>query len=72
MVVALSFSDEKLQMIINCIYAAAFALVVIPMSVNMGISGMAYGLVMVNFLRFLVTFILGLYQLSQESASSEG
>ncbi|MBE5825010.1 MAG: hypothetical protein E7307_00090 [Butyrivibrio sp.] len=72
MVVVLSFSDEKLQMIINCIYAAAFALVVIPMSVNMGISGMAYGLVMVNFLRFLVTFILGFYQLSQESASSEG
>ncbi len=72
MVVVLSFSDEKLQMIINCIYAAAFAVVVIPMTVFMGISGMAYGLVLVNSLRFLVTVILGIYQLSHERASSEG
>ena len=72
MVVVLSFSDEKLQMIINCIYAAAFAAVVIPMTVFMGSSGMAYGLVLANFLRFIVTVISGLNQLSQESASSEG
>ncbi len=72
MVVALSFSEEKLQMIINLIYAAAFSLVVIPMTVFMGISGMAYGLVLVNSLRFLVTVIMGLYQLSHERASSEG
>ncbi|WP_024867314.1 lipopolysaccharide biosynthesis protein [Butyrivibrio sp. FCS014] len=72
MVVVLSFSDEKLQMIINCIYAAVFAIVVIPMTVNMGISGMAYSLVIVNALRFMLTVIMGLYQLSHERASSEG
>ena len=72
MVVTLSFSDEKLQMIINCVYAAVFAIVVLPMTIRMGISGMAWGLVIVNLFRFLLTMVLGLYQLSQERASSEG
>ena len=72
MVVTLTFSEEKLQMIINGIYAAAFASIVLPLTIRLGISGMAWGLVIVNLFRFILTMILGLYQLSQERASSEG
>ena len=59
-------------MIINCVYAAVFVLTVIPMTIYLGITGMAWGLVIVNLFRFVLTMILGLCQLSQERASSEG
>jgi O-antigen/teichoic acid export membrane protein len=60
MVIVMSFTKEKLQLVINVIYVIAFAAVVIPGTVLFGLTGMAYGLVMVNAIRFLVSVFLGL------------
>ena len=60
MVVVLSFTKEKLQLVINVVYVISFAAVVIPLSFMFGLAGMAYGLVIVNFLRLIVTVIFGL------------
>ena len=60
MVVVLSFTKEKLQLVINIVYVISFAAVVIPGTVLFGLAGMAYGLVIVNLIRLVVTVILGL------------
>ena len=60
MVVVLSFTKEKLQLIINIVYVISFAAVVIPLCFMFGLVGMAYGLVIVNLIRLIVTVIFGL------------
>ncbi|WP_026517081.1 lipopolysaccharide biosynthesis protein [Butyrivibrio sp. MC2021] len=60
MVVVLSFTKEKLQLFINIIYVISFAAVVIPLCYMFGLVGMAYGLVIVNLIRLIVTVIFGL------------
>jgi hypothetical protein len=63
MVIVMSFTKEKLQLIINIIYIAAFAVVVIPATVMFGLDGMAVGLVVVSLIRLLVTAGFGLKKL---------
>ena len=60
MVVVLSFTKEKLQLFINIVYVISFAAVVIPLCLMFGVVGMAYGLVIVNLIRLIVTVIFGL------------
>ncbi len=60
MVVVLSFTKEKLQLVINIVYVISFAAVVIPLCLMFGVVGMAYGLVVVNLIRLIVTVIFGL------------
>ncbi len=60
MVVILSFSKEKMQLFINVIYAVSFCLIVIPATFMYKLDGMAYGLVIVNLLRFALTVIIGI------------
>jgi O-antigen/teichoic acid export membrane protein len=65
MVIVMSFTKEKLQLVINIIYVTAFAIIVIPATLLMGLDGMATGLVITNFIRLLTTYLLGLRQLKQ-------
>ena len=60
MVVVLSFTKEKLQLFINIVYVISFAAVVIPLCLMFGVVGMAYGLVIINLIRLIVTVIFGL------------
>lgn len=65
MVIIMSFSAEKLQLLINAVYAVAFCVVVIPMTYTLGLPGIAYGLVIVNLVRFGFTMILGMKKLNK-------
>ncbi len=60
MVIILSFSKEKMQLLINAVYALSFCVIVIPAAFVMGLDGLAYGLVAVNMIRFVVTAVIGL------------
>lgn len=64
MVVIMSFSKEKMQLAINGVYGACFCLVVIPMTMALGINGIAYGLVIISFIRFILTAFIGVKKLS--------
>lgn len=59
MVVVMSFSAERVQLIINVVYAVAFVLVVIPATYFFGIAGITWSLVGVNALRLVVAFVTG-------------
>lgn len=63
MVIVLSFTGEKLQLKINVIYVALFAILVIPMTYVMGMQGLAAGLVIVNAMRLMITAFLGMRSL---------
>ncbi len=60
MVLILSFTKEKLQLRINILYVIFFAAVVIPLTYLYELMGLAIGLVIVNFLRLVITAVLGL------------
>ncbi len=63
MVVVLRFIEEKYQLIINTVYAIIFALVVIPFVYFLGLWGIAYGLLIVNVLRFVIVAAFGFREL---------
>ena len=65
MVIIMSFSKEKMQFVINLCYGISFCIIVIPMAMTMGLSGIAYGLVIVNLIRFLFTGFIGVKRLSK-------
>ena len=67
MVIVMSFTREKLQLVINVIYVSSFILVVIPATWISGLSGMAVGLVIVNFGRLIVTSIFGIIRIDKNS-----
>ncbi|RKM63390.1 hypothetical protein D6856_04505 [Butyrivibrio sp. XB500-5] len=60
MVVILAFTGEKLQLYINGIYTALFAVMVIPAAVMFGLNGVAWGLVIVSVIRFVVVYLIGI------------
>lgn len=59
MVVVLRFTDEKYQLMINIAYAVLFALIVVPSVYFGGLWGIAYGLLAVNVLRYLLVTAVG-------------
>ena len=63
MVILLAFTEEKLQLGINLVYGISFAVIVIPVTYMWGITGIAYGLVAVNTIRFVTVIILGIGKL---------
>ncbi len=63
MVIVMSFTKEKLQLYINIFYVTTFVLVVVPLTICLGLSGMAAGLVIVNGLRLLFTAFVGFRQI---------
>lgn len=71
MVILLSFTKEKSQLLINLIYGATFLVLLIPATHFFGLMGMAVGLVVVNLIRLLVTAIFGLRALEKESKQAD-
>ena len=65
MVVIMSFSKEKMQLVINGVYGVSFCAIVIPMTMAFGINGIAYGLVIISSFRFLLTAFIGAKKLSK-------
>ncbi len=63
MVIVMSFTKEKLQLVINIIYIVVFAIVVVPVTILFGLDGMAVGLVIVSLVRLLVTMAFGISKL---------
>ncbi len=63
MVIILSFSKEKMQLFINVVYTVSFCVIVIPATYLFKLDGMAYGLVVVNLIRFIVTAVVGVKRL---------
>ncbi|MBO4456797.1 MAG: hypothetical protein J5802_03690 [Butyrivibrio sp.] len=60
MVVLLAFTKEKLQFVINLIYGIIFAVVLVPVTYLWGLGGYAYGLVVVNAVRFIIVILIGI------------
>ncbi|MBO4912085.1 MAG: hypothetical protein J5504_05100 [Butyrivibrio sp.] len=71
MVVLLAFTEEKLQFIINLVYGIAFVIIVIPATYMFGIVGIAYGLVIVNTVRFITVILLGVIKLGKNRIRHE-
>ncbi len=67
MVIILSFSKEKLQLFINIVYAISFCVIVIPAAFIWKLDGLAYGLVVVNAIRFIVTAFIGMKKISKHN-----
>ncbi len=67
MVIVMSFTKEKLQLLINVIYVVAFAVIVVPATFALGLKGMAVGLVITNFIRLLITFFYGIKNLKDKN-----
>ncbi len=67
MVVVMRFIDEKYQLVINITYAIIFALVVIPCVYFWKLWGIAYGLLIVNALRFIIVAVFGFRGTEHES-----
>ncbi|MBQ9590292.1 MAG: hypothetical protein IJR29_08930 [Butyrivibrio sp.] len=66
MVIVLSFTKEKLQLIINIFYVVVFFLIVIPLTYVWNLKGMAVGLIIVNFERLAFTAVLGIRNIRKE------
>lgn len=60
MVVVLNFTKEKFQLYINVVYFILFMAIVVPMTAAFGLSGIAWGLLLVNCIRFLLVFAIGI------------
>ncbi len=72
MVVLMRFADEKYQMYINIVYAAAFVLCVIPVTKFFGISGISWAIVAVNTFKFVLIILVGLHRISVNESSDKG
>lgn len=67
MIVVLRFIHERWQLIINVIYAALYACVVIPLLIKFGLWGITWGLLIVNAIRLLMVIILGFLNVGKKT-----
>ena len=58
-VILLRFTDEKYQLIISIVFMVSFIVIAIPMTMAMGLWGMAISLVIVNLLKILMIMLVG-------------
>ncbi len=72
MVVVLRFVHERFQLIINMVYAALFAAIVIPLVWKFGIWGITWGLLAVNVLRFLLVAAVGYAHVDKNDGKNDG
>ena len=58
-VILLRFTDEKYQLVISIVFMISFIVLAIPMTIAMGLWGMAISLVIVNLLKILMIMLVG-------------
>ena len=68
MVIVLRYTKPRNQIITSAVYIAAFFLVTVPLILKFGLYGMAYGILAVNALKFIVFAVLGTVGLSKGRA----
>ena len=61
MVIVLRFTHEKYQLYLGIIYAALFFVIVLPAIMWFGLWGIAYGLLIINSLKFFIITAMGFY-----------
>lgn len=67
-VIVLRYTKLRNQIITSVITVAAFFAVTVPFIRSFGLHGMAYGILLVNLLRFLVLSVLGLIGLKKKAS----
>ncbi len=65
MVIVLRYTDEKVQMLTAAIYVIVFLGCTIPLILHFGIWGMAWGIFIVNTVKFLLYAVLGLIRIKK-------
>ncbi|MBQ9910397.1 MAG: hypothetical protein IJM50_02760 [Lachnospiraceae bacterium] len=63
MVIVLRYTHERNQLIVNVIYILLFFGVTVPMILHFGLQGMAWGLLIVNGLKFLTYAAVGCFSI---------
>ena len=58
-VIFLRFTDEKYQLVINILFLIVFVVIAIPMTIALGLWGMAIALVVVNLIKILIIMAVG-------------
>ena len=71
MVVVLRYTNEKVQMLISVIYIVVFLAVTIPLILHFGIYGMAYGILAVNLLKFILYAVMGFFFIRKKNGGKE-
>ena len=71
MVIVLRYTDEKVQMLTAAVYVAVFLGCTIPLILNFGIWGMAWGIFIVNTVKFLLYAVLGLIRIGRKGREEE-
>ena len=69
MVIVLRYTKPRNQIITSAVYIAAFFAVTVPLILKHGLYGMAYGILAVNALKFIVFAVLGAAGLSKGRAT---
>ena len=69
MVIVLRYTKPRNQIITSIVYIAAFFAITVPLILNYGLYGMAYGILAVNALKFIVFAVLGAVGLSKGRAT---
>ena len=59
MVVVLRYTDEKVQMAVSGIYVVLFLAAAIPLTLTYGVFGMAWGILIVNLVKFILYAVMG-------------
>lgn len=67
MIVVLRFADEKYQMQMNILYFVLYMTVVPTATYFFKIWGLAFGILGVNFAKFVIVYLIGLVQLSKNN-----
>ncbi|MBR5427597.1 MAG: hypothetical protein IK118_04560 [Clostridia bacterium] len=71
LVVVLRFAPEKYQMYVNVLYAALYLAVVPAMTLKFEIWGLALGILIVNLLKYVIVYVIGITQLGKRLRERE-
>jgi len=64
MVVVLRYTNPKYQVIVSALYLLCFFGITVPLILNRGLYGMAYGILTVNILKFILFGLVGLFAIT--------
>lgn len=65
MTMLLRITDEKYQVYMNLIYIVIFFILIIPLTVYNGLTGLTYGILAANIIRFLLISLLGFLKIRE-------
>ena len=71
MVVVLRYTNEKVQMVISAIYVVLFLVAAIPLTLAFGVFGMAWGILIVNLVKFILYAVLGYLGVGRKQSKGE-